>query len=50
MTGDDVYYGGFIDEIRISKNLRAASWLETSYNTMRNTTTFVTFGSEEPYS
>ena len=41
------YFDGMIDEIRISSGVRNASWIKTSYNTMNNTSTFLSFGSEE---
>lgn len=37
---------GKMDEFRISTVLRNANWITTSYNTMTNTTTFVTYSSE----
>jgi len=44
------YQDGIIYEVRISSVLRNTSWMAATYNTMQNTTTFVTFGSEQPYS
>jgi len=37
------------DEVRLSTGIRDPSWINTCYNTMTNTTTFVTSGSEEPW-
>ncbi|MCK4365368.1 MAG: hypothetical protein KAW45_04910 [Thermoplasmatales archaeon] len=39
-----------LDEVRLSKTGRITTWINTCYNTMHNKTTFVTFGSEQPYS
>ncbi len=41
------YFNGTIDEVRISKTARNSSWINTSYNTMNNTATFLKFGSEQ---
>ena len=40
------YYDGTFDELRVSKVVRTASWINTGYNTMTNTTTFVSYGTE----
>jgi hypothetical protein len=47
--GTSLYYDGIIDEVRISNLARSAAWITTSYNTMQNTTTFVTSSSEESW-
>jgi hypothetical protein len=38
---------GKIDEVRISNIARNSSWIKTSYNTIKNSSIFVIFGSEE---
>jgi len=42
-------WNGKIDELRISNSRRNISWISTTYNTMQNTTTFVTTGNEEQW-
>ncbi len=41
------YFDGTIDEFRMSNIARNSSWILTSYNTMNNPTTFISFESEE---
>ena len=38
---------GIIDEVRISNVARNAAWITTSYNTMNNTSTFISVGDEK---
>ena len=45
--GRNQFWDGLIDEARISNTGRTSDWITTSYNTMTNTTTFVSFGSEQ---
>ncbi len=40
-------FPGIIDEVKISKNLRSASWIETEYNNMNSPNTFYTVGEQE---
>jgi len=40
------YFNGTIDEVTISKIARNSSWINTSYNTMNNTGTFLSFSGE----
>ncbi|EMR73342.1 protein of unknown function (DUF2341) [Thermoplasmatales archaeon SCGC AB-539-N05] len=49
LAGSWQYTDGMIDEVRISKVARNSSWINTSYNTIINTTTFVTSSSEEAW-
>ncbi|EMR74269.1 protein of unknown function (DUF2341), partial [Thermoplasmatales archaeon SCGC AB-539-N05] len=42
-------FTGLLDEFRLSNIERNASWITTSYNTITNTTTFVTSSSEEAW-
>jgi hypothetical protein len=42
------YWQGRIDEVRISKTERTSNWLITSYNTMNDPSSFLSFGTEEP--
>ena len=48
-SGDE-HFRGIIDEVRISNIARNASWVNTSYNTMNNPSTFLSIGSEETQS
>ncbi len=41
------YFNGLIDEIRISNVARNQSWINVTYNTINNPSTFLTVGSEE---
>jgi len=45
--GFDNYIDSVIDEVRISNIARNSSWITTSYNTMNNTDSFITLGTEE---
>ena len=45
--GTGNFLNGKIDEIRISKNARNASWVNTTYNTINTPQTFLSFGSEQ---
>ncbi|RLF59368.1 MAG: hypothetical protein DRN27_02880 [Thermoplasmata archaeon] len=47
MGQTNYHYGGFIDEVRISKTNRNASWINTCYNTIINTSTFISVGEED---
>jgi hypothetical protein len=50
-NGGPAYFAtGIIDEVRISNIARNISWINTSYNTVNNTDTFLSFGSEEEIS
>jgi len=46
-VGAESFFEGFIDEVRISNIVRNNSWINTSYNTMNNTDTFLSIGSEQ---
>jgi hypothetical protein len=41
-----VYYDGILDEVRISNIIRNNSWIETTYNTMKNPDTFIIISNE----
>lgn len=41
------YYNGSIDEVRISKITRSASWINLTYLLLINHSSFVTYGTEE---
>ena len=43
----DEEFNGIIDEVRISNIIRNSSWITTSYNTMKNHSTFINIESEE---
>jgi len=43
----DEEFDGIIDEVRISNIIRNSSWINTSYNTMKNQSTFINIESEE---
>jgi hypothetical protein len=45
--GYNTYLNGTIDEVRVSKTLRSADWINQSYQMVANGASFVTFGSEE---
>ncbi|VVB59257.1 Concanavalin A-like lectin/glucanases superfamily protein [uncultured archaeon] len=45
----DNYYGGSLDEVRISNIARNNSWLSTSYKNQNNPESFISIGSEELY-
>jgi hypothetical protein len=47
--GTDRPWLGRIDEVRISHYQRNSSWIETTYNTIRNSSTFITVGNEEKW-
>jgi len=49
ITGANGLYGT-LDEVRISNTARSAGWISTSYNTMHNTSTFISVGDEETQS
>ncbi len=44
--GDNFYFNGVIDEVRISDTARSADWLKTQYNNITSTSTFYWIGSE----
>ncbi|UCE73247.1 MAG: DUF2341 domain-containing protein [Methanomassiliicoccales archaeon] len=44
---DWVEWDGKLDEIRISNIVRSDAWLDTTFNTQYNTSTFISVGSEE---
>ncbi|MHA2248549.1 MAG: DUF2341 domain-containing protein, partial [Candidatus Hodarchaeales archaeon] len=41
------YFGGLVDEIRISNITRSAEWILTEYNNQNNPSSFISVGSEE---
>ena len=41
-------FDGYIDEFRVSDIERSSSWLATSYNTMNDPSSFLSFGPEKP--
>jgi hypothetical protein len=45
--GNDFYWAGKLDEIRVSSTARLAEWIETSYNNQKNNSTFYIEGDEE---
>ncbi|UCE74580.1 MAG: DUF2341 domain-containing protein [Methanomassiliicoccales archaeon] len=47
-THDWEEWNGKLDEIRISNIVRSDAWLNTTFNTQHNTSTFISIGSEEP--
>jgi hypothetical protein len=47
LTGDEKYFDGKIDEIRISKSARSYDWIKTSYNTMNYPNNFLNVGPQE---
>jgi hypothetical protein len=42
------YMDGYLDEVRVSDTTRNQDWIETSYNTMNDPSSFLTIGPEEP--
>lgn len=46
--GGGYYFGGKMDEVRISNVLRSAQWLNTEYNNQNSPSTFMSVGSELP--
>jgi len=46
-VGTQNYFEGLIDEIRISNIVRNNSWINTSYNTMNSSDTFISIGNEK---
>ena len=47
-TGDDSYFYGYIDEIRVSKNAQNSSWIYTTYQNIGSPSTFYSVGSQYP--
>jgi hypothetical protein len=45
--GQDYPFNGIIDEVRLSKTARGASWTTTEYNNQNNPSAFYTIGNEE---
>ena len=43
------HYEGFLDEVRISKTSRAAGWISATYNTIINSSTFLSLNGEESW-
>ena len=41
------YFDGIIDEVRISTIARSSEWIQTTYNTQNDPSTFMGFGAEE---
>jgi hypothetical protein len=48
--GDNRYFTGVIDEVRISYNERNPEWFKTEYNNQNSPSTFYSIGSQEEYS
>ena len=48
--GDNRYFRGVIDEVRISYNERTPEWFKTEYNNQNSPSTFYSMGSQEEYS
>lgn len=40
------YFNGSEDEIRLSSGIRTDGWIQTEYNTVNSSATFITFGAE----
>lgn len=45
--GTAIYFGGIIDEVRVSNTARSADWILTGYNNQNSTSTFYTISEEE---
>ncbi len=45
--GNDFYWSGKLDEIRISSTARLADWIETEYNNQKDNSTFYIIGDED---
>lgn len=43
------YFDGRLDEIRVSNIIRSNSWIKATFHTQNQTTSFLTFGSEQEY-
>jgi hypothetical protein len=43
--GNQEYYDGSLDEVRISNIARSAEWIETAYDNQNNPESFITLGS-----
>ena len=41
------YYGGKLDEVRVSSNVRSAGWIQTEYNNQSSPATFLSVASEQ---
>ena len=41
------YYGGKLDEVKISSNVRSAGWITTEYNNQSSPTSFLSVGGEQ---
>jgi len=41
------FYNGLLDEIRLSNIARTASWIQTTFNTQNDPSSFMSFGAEE---
>jgi hypothetical protein len=46
-NGVGAFYNGLVDEVRISKTARTATWIATEYNNQNSPSTFYAVGSEE---
>jgi hypothetical protein len=46
-NGQNNFFDGFMDEVRISTIQRSNAWISTTYDTIHNTTTFISIGVEE---
>jgi hypothetical protein len=49
LIGNQNFFNGIIDEVRISKIARSANWISTEYNNQYSPSTFVSIGAEEPW-
>lgn len=45
--GTNIFFGGVIDEVRISSTARSYDWIQTEYNNQNATSTFYTISAEE---
>lgn len=45
--GTGIFFGGIIDEVRVSSTARSYEWVQTEYNNQNATTTFYNLGGEE---
>ena len=48
-TGNEQWFNGTIDEVRLSKVARPATWITTEYNNQQPGSTFLALGSEVAY-
>ena len=45
--GTGIFFGGVIDEVRVSSTARSYDWIQTNYNNQNATSTFYTISAEE---